>query len=231
MTYYYLILLLSISIPFLFSFHPRINFYKKFSTIFITIPLTAIPYIIWDILFVDLGIWGFNKEYVSNLNIYNLPIEEVLFFVIIPFCCIYTHHVIETLSISFLDRVNYRYINNSLILCLILVSIFYNSNFYTLVCFVSCAFLLILETYYIKIINYKYFYTTFILIMIPFVIVNGALTGMFDQMVVWYNSDHIIGLRLITIPIEDSIYALQLILFNLITYKFFVKNKFSFLKT
>ena len=67
--------------------------------------------------------------------------------------------------------------------------------------------------------------------MIPFVIVNGALTGMFDQMVVWYNSDHIIGLRLITIPIEDSIYALQLILFNLITYKFFVKNKFSFLKT
>ena len=62
--------------------------------------------------------------------------------------------------------------------------------------------------------------------MIPFVIVNGALTGMFDQMVVWYNSDHIIGLRLITIPIEDSIYALQLILFNLITYKFFVKNKF-----
>ena len=67
--------------------------------------------------------------------------------------------------------------------------------------------------------------------MIPFVIVNGALTGMFDQMVVWYNSDHIIGLRLITIPIEDSVYALQLILFNLITYKFFVKNKFSFLKT
>ena len=113
----------------------------------------------------------------------------------------------------------------------ILDRILYNSNFYTLVCFVSCAFLLILETYFIKIINYKYFYTTFILIMIPFVIVNGALTGMFDQMVVWYNSDHIIGLRLITIPIEDSIYALQLILFNLITYKFFVKNKFSFLKT
>ena len=57
--------------------------------------------------------------------------------------------------------------------------------------------------------------------MIPFIIVNGALTGMFlNQMVVWYDPDGIIGLRLFTIPIEDSIYAFQLILSNLFLYKY-----------
>ena len=69
-------------------------------------------------------------------------------------------------------------------------------------------------------INFNFFYTTFILIIIPFLIINGALTGLFfDQTVVWYNNKEILGLRIFTIPIEDAFYAHQLILLNLMFYK------------
>tara|TARA_B100000579_G_C22134421_1_gene533508 strand:- start:220 stop:477 length:258 start_codon:yes stop_codon:yes gene_type:complete len=71
-------------------------------------------------------------------------------------------------------------------------------------------------------INYNIFYTSFILIMIPFTIVNGALTGLFyEQLVVWYNNSENTGIRLFTIPIEDIIYAYQLILSNLVIFKIF----------
>ena len=68
--------------------------------------------------------------------------------------------------------------------------------------------------------DFNFFYTTFILIIIPFLIINGALTGLFfDQTVVWYNNKEILGLRIFTIPLEDAFYAHQLILLNLMFYK------------
>jgi hypothetical protein len=49
--------------------------------------------------------------------------------------------------------------------------------------------------------------------LIPFFIINGVLTGAITpEPVVFYNASEIIGLRLVTIPIEDSIYALSCLL-------------------
>jgi lycopene cyclase domain-containing protein len=52
--------------------------------------------------------------------------------------------------------------------------------------------------------------------LIPFFIVNGILTGSFiENEVVWYNDFENLGIRLFTIPIEDTVYAFTLILLNL----------------
>ena len=107
------------------------------------------------------------------------------------------------------------------------MSIYYLKNIYTFVCFIFCSILILFESKYLNKIDYQYFYTTFILIMIPFVLVNGALTGtFFDKTVVLYNPEEIIGLRLFTIPVEDTVYAFQLILANLIVYKYFYNKSF-----
>lgn len=56
------------------------------------------------------------------------------------------------------------------------------------------------------------FILTYVVCFIPFLIVNGILTGGFTKNpVVWYNEDQIIGWRIGTIPIEDSIYNMLLI--------------------
>tara|TARA_B100001996_G_C18504518_1_gene532790 strand:- start:77 stop:757 length:681 start_codon:yes stop_codon:yes gene_type:complete len=222
MTYYFKILILAFIIPFIFSFHPKILFYKKFKILIKSIFLTSIPFILWDIIFTSYNIWGFNKLYTSSFYIINLPIEEVLFFIIIPFVCLYTHYVLEKYNISLFNVENWRLINRILSLILLIIALinFYKS--YTFFCFLFCSLLMFtVEIKKIKI-NYNIFYTSFILLMIPFAIVNGALTGLFyDQLVVWYNNSENTGIRLFTIPIEDIIYAYQLILSNLVIFKIF----------
>ena len=190
MTYYFKILIFSFIIPFIFSFHPKIFFYKKFNILFKSILLTSLPFILWDIIFTSYNIWGFNKNHISNFHIINLPIEEILFFIIIPFCCLYTHYVLEKFNISLFKIKNWKSINSIIAISLLVIGLINFYKAYTFFCCVFCSLLIFtIEIKKIKV-NYNIFYTSFIIIMIPFIIVNGALTGLFyDQIVVWYNNN------------------------------------------
>ena len=220
MSYYYLILFLAFIIPIIFSFHPLIRFNRKFNIILRSIPLSSVPFIIWDIYFTDNGVWGFNKEFVSNIYLLSLPLEEVLFFFVVPFCCLYTYHVIERYDFSFFRIRKWSTINDIIILALIVLSVSNISNMYTAFCFLFCSFIMLLERKTDVRISFNHYYTLFIFIMIPFTLVNGALTGLFfNQTVVWYNNAETLGIRILTIPIEDTVYAHALILLNIIIYK------------
>ena len=55
------------------------------------------------------------------------------------------------------------------------------------------------------------FYFAFGILLVPFLIVNGILTGSFiDEEVVRYNDQENVGLRLGTIPLEDVFYGMLL---------------------
>ena len=54
--------------------------------------------------------------------------------------------------------------------------------------------------------------------MIPFLLINGFLTGSFSDPIVTYNADHIIGFRILNIPIEDCFYNLIMLLITLFFY-------------
>lgn len=50
--------------------------------------LVSVPFIIWDQWAADY-FWIFNPAYTLGINIGKLPFEEILFFLIIPFACIF----------------------------------------------------------------------------------------------------------------------------------------------
>ncbi|MEJ2194299.1 MAG: lycopene cyclase domain-containing protein [Ignavibacteriaceae bacterium] len=59
----------------------------------VAIVIPAIPFLLWDVI-VTGAHWNFNPKYVSGIKIINLPIEEILFFITVPFACLFTWEMI-----------------------------------------------------------------------------------------------------------------------------------------
>ena len=106
-----------------------------------------------------------------------------------------------------------------LIVTLLIVAVTNYDKIYPAVTFSGLSFLLMLSKYVLKVSWLPKFYVIYGVLLFPFLIVNGALTGTgLDAPVVWYNEQEIIGFRILTIPVEDVFYGMALILMNLLIY-------------
>jgi lycopene cyclase domain-containing protein len=220
MKYTYLLIdFFTIIVPFLFSFHPKLNFYKTWKAFFPAVILTGILFIAWDMYFTCLGVWGFNPTYLIGLNVANLPIEELLFFLCIPYSCVFTYHCLNILIKKFPSQKTESAISWALLVFALIISVVYHESIYTLVTFLSLIALIVIAKFVLKFNWLGKFYIIYSILLIPFLIVNGLLTGTgLDNPVVWYNNSEIIGLRILTIPFEDIFYGMDLILLNLMIY-------------
>jgi len=95
---YFLVLAVCIAGPLAFSFSKKLGFYKDTKRLVLSILLPMIIFIAWDVAATYRGHWSFNKEYISGLYIFNLPVEEILFFVVIPFAGLFTWEVVKYFS-------------------------------------------------------------------------------------------------------------------------------------
>jgi len=203
----------SLLIPLLFSFHPKIKFYKNWKALFLSLLITSTVFIVWDILFTANGVWGFNNKYLIGINIFNLPLEEWLFFICIPYACIFTHFCLSKMLFKNGLNIKFTKILTLLLLSILLVVSFSNIHrAYTFYNFLLGGSVLLL-TYYYDVTILRTFFLSFLIILIPFFLVNGVLTGsIIEEPIVWYNNNENLGVRLFTIPIEDTIYAFSLLL-------------------
>ena len=73
------------------------------------------------------------------------------------------------------------------------------------------------------------FYLGYFVSLIPFLIMNGWLTGSFtEEPIVWYNDLHNMGIRIGTVPLEDSMYLLgYLLLVTMIYERVKLKNQMT----
>ncbi|WP_179416137.1 lycopene cyclase domain-containing protein [Mucilaginibacter sp. E4BP6] len=216
---YLLIDLFSVLVPLLFSFHPGLKFYKSWPALFPAMLLTATIFLAWDSYFTHLRIWGFNKAYLTGIDIGNLPLEEVLFFICIPYACLFTYASLSLMVRKNLSKRAQLVISLALVIASVLMLLVFHSLYYTSSAFALLAVLLITAQFFLKVSWLSRFYTTYLVLLLPFLIVNGLLTGTgLAKPVVWYNSAHIMGLRVLSIPLEDVFYGMDLILLNVMIF-------------
>ncbi len=224
---YLLINLFSILIPFVASFDKRLDFYKQWRFLFPAIFITLTFFIIWDIYFTHLGVWGFNEKYLTGINIVNLPLEEWLFFIAIPYACVFTYDALNYLVKRDYFKDYAKIISWVLIVLLMSIALLNLQLLYTSVTFIITAIFLLFHLYVFRSKYLGRFYFSYMIILIPFLIVNGILTGSFiDEQVVWYDNSQNLGIRIFTIPIEDSVYGLLLILMNITLLEAY-RNKYN----
>jgi lycopene cyclase domain-containing protein len=198
------------------SFYPKAPFYKKWKYLIPAIIVPAIIFLVWDEIFTRENIWGFNDAYVTGWYLGTLPVEEVLFFICIPYACVFTYFALNHLIERDFLYPHHELVSSSLIVVLFVIGAAHLEKLYTGVTMVSLAFFLAWSVLKLRPRYMGRFYFAFAIILIPFFIVNGILTGSFiDGEVVWYNPDHTLGMRIGTIPFEDIFYAMLLILMNI----------------
>jgi lycopene cyclase domain-containing protein len=204
---YAFVLFGSILFPFVLSFDKKVHFYTQWPLLFKSVLLPAIVFIAWDMVFTARGIWGFNPVYHLPYTIIGLPIEECLWFFIIPYCCVFIYACLRAyFEISFSETV-LRWLFLLLALLFGIIAIVNSDRMYTLLTFSLAAFFSLYAYRFAGGKFLSYFMLTWLVSLIPFFAVNGILTGMFtDAPVVMYSSAGNMGVRLGSIPIEDAFY-------------------------
>jgi len=219
--YYYLGLdLFTLSFPLLRSFDPRITYWKKWPGLFTGIAVMAVVFIIWDAIFTANGVWGFNPRYLTGPHIFGLPIEEWLFFLVVPYACVFLYEVMRYyVKRDILGKIA-RPLSIALMTLLLVVGVLYIDHIYTAVTFLCTAAMLALHVFVLKSPYLGRFYVGYAVSLIPFLLVNGILTGwLLDEPIVWYNDAENLGIRINTIPIEDSVYLLFFLLLTITFYE------------
>lgn len=216
---HYTYLLLNIAtlfFPFVLSFDKKVGFYKKWPQLAWGIGITGAFFIVWDILKTYYGVWAFNPEYLIGVYIGNLPIEEWLFFLTVPYACVFIYECLKAYLPDYLKKPS-KYVAPVMAFALVVAGILSYGRMYTFITFLLTALFLVLYINVFKNSLGGYFWMGYIVHLIPFFIVNGVLTAL---PVVIYNDAENLGIRLFTIPAEDTIYSMLLLLMNIGIYEY-----------
>ncbi|MES2800562.1 MAG: lycopene cyclase domain-containing protein [Bacteroidota bacterium] len=219
---YLLVNLCSVSVPFLYSFHPKLKFNRFFGAFFTATAISAFSFLVWDAIFTAMGVWGFNDKYILGIRIFDLPLEEILFFICIPFACVFTYHCINTFyKITWKQSIEKPFIL-FVSLGLLVIGLIHFDKLYTSITFISTAIMLLSFKFLFKVDWLPKILSVYPLLLIPFFMVNGILTGTgLEEPVVWYNDAENLSIRMLTIPIEDTVYGFELMILTLFFYEKF----------
>lgn len=209
--------------PLLLSFDRRVAFYRKWYALFPAIFITAAFFLIWDAWFTEMGIWDFNARYLTGYYLGSLPVEEVMFFFTVPYACVFIYECL----IAYVNRNEifeelHRWFTLLFfgIACTMLY--WYHDRLYTAI--TSLLLSLMLGTH-LTVIRRRYmswFYFAYLTSLIPMLLVNGILTS---RPVVWYNPEEISGIRLTSIPAEDFLYNMTMLLMCTGLYEWFKRMR------
>jgi lycopene cyclase domain-containing protein len=223
---YLFIELSAISVPLVASFDRRLRFDRQWRYLFPAILLTMIVFIPWDMLKTALGVWGFNPRYLIGYYFGNLPVEEWIFFITIPYACLFTYHALNWLfQKDYFGQIAPAF-TLMLAITLLFIGFMNFARLYTSVTFISTGSFLLFHRFVLRKNYLGRFFMMYFITIIPFFIVNGLLTGSFiPGEVVYYDDTQNLGIRLGTIPVEDLVYGMMMLLMNVTWFEWLKSRK------
>jgi lycopene cyclase domain-containing protein len=64
---------------------------------FAVLPVAAV-FVVWDAIAIAAHIWTYNPRYVTGIELpAGIPLEELLFFIVIPLCGLFTYNAVDTI--------------------------------------------------------------------------------------------------------------------------------------
>jgi len=188
----------------------------RWPAVLLSVVLAMIPYVIWDALVTNRH-WSFSESYTLGVRVAGLPIEEWLFFVTVPSASLF---IWEGLSARFEIKETARLQTVRVLLGLgipVGALVFATGKEYTGLALIAVGIVAVLDRLLAANLLLQARTYLFLLIVCGLVLLfNGYLTA---RPVVIYNASYQLGVRVVTIPIEDFLYGLSLMFLNALVYE------------
>jgi len=204
--------------PLALSFDKKVAFYKQWPAVLPSIAAVVLIYGGWDIWMTAQGIWWFNPRYAGGFHIFGLPIGEWLFFICVPYACIF---ILACVHGYIKDRLLPlpRWLWFLVAAIFAALSVVFSDRIYSFTNFLFAAIILALAALLIPAtLRSRNFWLAMIITYLPFLIANGILTGL---PIVLYDDTMNLGIRLGTIPLDDFLYSFSMLMLALGGYRYF----------
>ncbi len=200
--------LLVLAVPLALSFDRKVAFWRRWSQVVPAIISVVVVFGAWDVWKTSQGVWGFNPVYAGDVRLGHLPLGEWLFFICVPYACLF---ILECVRAYFRDRILGipRWAVFAVAALFAGLAFGVRERIYTGSVFASVGLVLAaMELRVPSTVRSRNFWVAMGLTYLPFLIVNGVLTGL---PIVWYDDAQILGLRIIRIPLEDFFYSFSML--------------------
>ncbi len=220
--WYFIILLFVAAATLLIVIKRSGNFFIELKYMLPAIIFSGAIFIMLNIRFLKTGIISFNSNFLSGINLLNLPVEEWLFLL-----------VISILSFAIYQQVKIKFDHfekPSLFLAISLVFIVV----FGLVAWFSRPkpvpfFIFFLLTIYLGYTIFRNrfkqhltkFYIALIISFVPFFLFKGILNSL---PVILYNNEYNLGIQMYGVPVEDFGYFFLLMLINITIFEYLRDN-------
>lgn len=232
-----------LAVPLAFSFDRKVRFARFWPALFPAIAVMMALFIPWDIAFTEDSIWGFNEAYLSGIWIAGIPLEEWLFFICIPYACVFTYESLK----HYVPRPPLKPLALPLTLLLAVASaalaVSFPERHYIAttgaLTALLCAALGLAAAAKPTVRHWNHrLWLAYLPLLVPFILSNGVLTGLdfwqYDVLnrevqdvtdqIVWYNNDHNLRLRIFSMPVDDLLYGFLMIAMTIISYELIAKK-------
>jgi lycopene beta-cyclase len=73
----------------------KVRVYRQARRLALTLLSTGAVFVTWDLIGAGLGHWDYNPDRVVGLRLLGLPLEEYLFFVVVPLCGVLAYEAVR----------------------------------------------------------------------------------------------------------------------------------------
>jgi lycopene cyclase domain-containing protein len=213
--------LITIAGPLALSFDKKVAFYKNWKPFASAMLATSTLYIVWDIWFTKINVWLFNPQFLYGKWLAGLPLEEYIFFIIIPYACLFIYACLKAYLPNFSFNKALKPIVISLITISLIAIAINPTHLYTTITFgflsITLSALLITR----HTVHLSHIILAWIIALLPMAYVNGVLTS---KPVLIYNDAQNLGIRIGTIPVEDFFYNMVYMLWMITVYEIINKK-------
>lgn len=221
---YLLLLLIYLIMPVFLIFQKKVHFVLRVRYLLPATAFSAAIFLMMTWRFTEFGIWSLNPDYLTGIDLLQVPLEMWLAVFVIPFSSVAIYEWLKIRFESFEKPNLFLALSLVLLAVMVILAFLYRSALFTFFMFFLTAIYLgytLFRNRFKK--HLTKFYLAYLITLVPFILVS-FLMNLFP--ILTFDATHIMQIAVLGIPVESFVYLYFMLLINFTIYENISESQF-----